>query len=62
MPSWDGNPTFEQLTLLIGWVDDRIIRRGVAGQAVPDVIEAPGVQVDLVYRRDVTWWTDFSSV
>ncbi len=43
----------EQLTLLVGWVDERIIRRGVAGQSVPDVIEDPGVQVDLVYKRDI---------
>ncbi len=56
---WESD--FEQLTLLVGWVDERIIRRGVAGQSVPDVIEDPGVQVDLVYKRDVELaGTDFT--
>lgn len=42
----------EQFTILAGWVDDRVSRRGIRGSsAVPDVIESPGVQLDLVYRR-----------
>ncbi len=41
----------EQLTLLAGWVDDRILRRG--NVRIPDVIESPGVQLDLVYNRDI---------
>jgi outer membrane receptor protein involved in Fe transport len=39
-----------QLTLLIGWVDERIARRGLGG--IPSVIEDPGVNVDLVFHRD----------
>ena len=41
-----------QLTLLVGWVDERIARRGLG--ALPTVIEDPGVNVDLVFRRDFT--------
>jgi hypothetical protein len=39
----------QQLTLLVGWVDQRVLRRGL-GQ--PDVIENPGTNIDLVYRYD----------
>ena len=44
----------EQLTLLVGWVDDRILQRGIdlPGAALPDIIEDPGIQLDLVYNRD----------
>jgi len=44
----------EQLTLLLNWVDDRILQRGLTqpGAELPDVIESPGVQLDLNYRRD----------
>jgi TonB-dependent receptor len=38
-----------QLTLLVGWVDERILRRGIG--SVPSVQDRPGVNVDLVYRR-----------
>ena len=41
-----------QMTLLIGWVDERILLRG-AGQRA-DVIERPGVNVDLNFRQDFT--------
>ncbi len=43
-----------QLTLLLGWVDERIMQRGInlPGRELPDVIENPGAQLDLVYRRD----------
>ncbi len=40
-----------QLTLLVGWVDERIARRGLG--ALPNTIEYPGVNLDLVYRRDI---------
>lgn len=44
----------EQFTILLGWVDERVSRRGLRGlNVVPDVIERPGVQLDLVYRRKV---------
>jgi outer membrane receptor protein involved in Fe transport len=43
-----------QLTLLVGWVDDRIARRGLGG--IPSVIEQPGVNVDLVFHRDFDLW------
>lgn len=39
-----------QATLLIGWVDERILRRGLG--SVRPVIEKPGVNVDLVFKRD----------
>lgn len=38
-----------QLTLLVGWVDQRIARRGLG--SLPSVIEEPGTNVDLVYKR-----------
>lgn len=45
-----------QLTLLVGWVDERILQRGFnppgSTLAVPDLIDDPGVNVDLVYRRE----------
>jgi len=43
-----------QMTLLLGWVDERIMQRGISlpGRELPDVIEDPGVQLDLVYRRN----------
>lgn len=44
----------EQMTLLVNWVDDRILQRGLSqpGAVLPDVIESPGVQLDFNYRRD----------
>jgi len=44
------------MTLLVGWVDERILQRGfgVGAAALPDVIEDPGIQLDLVYNRDFT--------
>jgi outer membrane receptor protein involved in Fe transport len=50
---WEGSA--DQLTLLVGWVDERILQRGLNSGAVtlPDVIEKPGVQLDLVYKRDI---------
>ena len=43
-----------QLTLLVGFVDDRILQRGFGegSFALPNVVEEPGTQVDLVYRRN----------
>ncbi len=41
----------EQLTVLLGWVDERILQRG-NGANLPDIIEDPGVQLDIVYNRD----------
>jgi outer membrane receptor protein involved in Fe transport len=40
----------QQMTLLVGWVDERILRRGL-GSTLP-VIEDPGVNVDLVFKQD----------
>jgi outer membrane receptor protein involved in Fe transport len=44
----------DQLTLLAGWIDDRILQRGLrqAGAELPDVIEEASLQLDLVYKRD----------
>ncbi len=45
-----------QLTLLLGWVDTRILQRGFgAGGGLPDIVEEPGVSVDLVFRRNFTF-------
>jgi len=44
-----------QLTLLVGWVDTRILQRGFGDTGgLPDIVEDPGVNVDLVYRHDFT--------
>jgi outer membrane receptor protein involved in Fe transport len=40
----------QQLTLLIGWVDERIARRGLG--TVPTVIEQPGTNIDLTFKQD----------
>jgi TonB-dependent receptor len=39
-----------QLTLLVGWVDERIARRGLG--SVPSVLERPGTNIDLVLKHD----------
>ncbi|MEZ5995741.1 MAG: TonB-dependent receptor [Hyphomonadaceae bacterium] len=42
-----------QLTLLVGYVSERIARRGSPGPGnVPTVFEDPGVNVDLVFRQN----------
>ncbi|MEO1135908.1 MAG: TonB-dependent receptor [Pseudomonadota bacterium] len=45
----------DQLTVLLGWVDERILQRGdpTSVNGVPDVVERPGIQLDVVYRQDV---------
>jgi TonB-dependent receptor len=41
-----------QLTMLVGWVDERILQRGFGvGGGLPDIIEDPGINLDLVYRH-----------
>jgi hypothetical protein len=45
---YEGNGT--QVTLLVGWVDERIARRGLG--SVPSVIEKPGTNIDLVFKHD----------
>lgn len=47
----------EQATLLLNWVDERILQRGnqQGTSPVADVIEDPGLQLDFVYRRDFTF-------
>jgi TonB-dependent receptor len=47
---YEGNGT--QATLLLGWVDERIARRGLG--SVPSVIENPGTNIDLVLKHDFT--------
>lgn len=44
---------WDEFTVLVGWVDERILQRGTASASaeIPDVIEDPGVQLDLTYRR-----------
>lgn len=50
---WEGER--DQLTLLVGWVGDRVLQRGFSsvGSTLPDVVERPGIQLDLVFRQDV---------
>jgi outer membrane receptor protein involved in Fe transport len=45
---YEGNGT--QATLLVGWVDQRIARRGLG--SVPSVIEEPGTNIDLVIKHE----------
>lgn len=45
---YEGNGT--QLTLLVGWVDERVARRGLG--SVPSVIEQPGTNIDLVLKHE----------
>jgi outer membrane receptor protein involved in Fe transport len=40
----------QQLTLLVGWVDERVARRGLG--SVPSVLELPGTNIDLVFKQD----------
>lgn len=58
---WEGDD--DQFTVLAGWVDERILQRGSPGFSggVPDVVEKPGVQLDVVYRINVNMFgTDFT--
>jgi outer membrane receptor protein involved in Fe transport len=51
-----------QLTLLVGWVDTRILQRGFgASGGLPDIVEDPGINVDLVFRHNFSFaGTDFT--
>jgi hypothetical protein len=51
---WEGDN--DQFTLLLGWVDERILQRGFPspGSELPDVVEQPGVQLDAVFRQNLT--------
>lgn len=48
---WEGDD--DQLTLLVNWVDERVLQRGFNSPSgvLPDVIDQPGVQLDFQYRR-----------
>ncbi|MEZ5893081.1 MAG: TonB-dependent receptor [Parvularculaceae bacterium] len=50
---WEGEN--DQFTVLVGWVGKRILQRGDPTQlgGVPDVIEKPGIQLDVVFKQDV---------
>lgn len=50
---WEGED--DQFTVLVGWVDERILQRGspTSTGTLPDVIEQPGVQLDAVYRYNI---------
>ena len=52
---WDND--VEQATLLLNWVDERILQRGRPDgtSQIADVLQDPGVQLDFVYRRDLTF-------
>ena len=51
---WEGDN--DQFTLLLGWVSDRILQRGFPspGSELPDVVEKPGVQLDAVFRQNIS--------
>jgi len=51
---WEGDN--DQFTLLFGWVDERVLQRGFPspGSELPDVIEKPGIQLDAVFRQNLT--------
>lgn len=51
---WDND--VEQATLLLNWVDERILQRGRADgtSQIANVLEDPGLQLDFVYRRDIS--------
>lgn len=42
----------EQLTLLVSYTGERIMQRGLGG--LSDVVDTPGVNLDLVWKRDFT--------
>ncbi len=44
---------YSQLTLLLGWTDDRILRRGQG--SVEPVYDHSGINVDLVYKHTLQW-------
>ena len=52
---WDND--IEQATLLLNWVDERILQRGRPDgtSQIADVLQDPGIQLDFVYRRDLTF-------
>ena len=46
----------DQFTILLGWVDERILQRGtstVVSGGLPDIIEQPGIQLDVNFRHDI---------
>ncbi len=50
---WEGDK--DQFTVLLGWVDERILQRGVPlpGAELPDILEQPGIQLDAVFRQNL---------
>lgn len=50
---WEGDN--DQFTVLLGWVSDRILQRGIPlpGAELPDILEQPGVQLDAVFRQNI---------
>ena len=62
---WEGETT--QFTVLLGWVSERLLARGERGNGATnparllDIQERPGVQLDAVFRQDITIrGTDFT--
>ena len=57
------NTDQDEFTLLVNWVDERVLQRGLPqpGAELPDVIERPGVSLDATYRRDLGYiWNGLS--
>lgn len=51
---WEGER--DQFTVLFGWLSERILQRGSpsdGGGIIPDVVEKPGAQLDVVYRYNI---------
>lgn len=62
---WEGDST--QFTILLGWVSERLLARGERGNGMTnparllDIQERPGVQLDAVFRQNVSiHGTDFT--
>ncbi len=54
------NTDQDEFTLLVNWVDERVLQRGLQqpGAELPDVIERPGVILDATYRRNLNYIWD----
>lgn len=51
---WEGER--DQFTVLFGWLSERILQRGSptdGGGIIPDIVEKPGAQLDVVYRYNI---------
>lgn len=57
---WEGEK--DRFTVLLGWVDERILQRGSPAGGIPAVIEKPGVQLDAIYGIDIELFGSEASI